>query len=389
MAYTTPKTWAADELLTASDLNQYVRDNMAAVYALVQGGRKNLLDNGAMQVHQRGTSASGLTSVASYATADRWLQSSSSLGTWTMSVENDAPTGSGFRKSLKMLCTTNDASPSAGDYASVIQRVEGQNVQSIKKGTSSAAQVTLTFWSKSNATGTYIVELGDSDNTRHCSKSYTVSASATWEQQSITFPADVAGEFTNDNGESLVVEFHLGAGSNRTSGTLATTWASTTQANRAVGQTNLGAATNNYWQVTGVQLEVGSAATGFEHKDYGTELAECQRYYYRMTPDSASYYRFGSGQCFNATTGEARVTHPVTMRGEPAAIDVSSTAAHYAVLGAGGGVVACSAAPTIGTASRYTAAVTFTVAAGLTGGYSTVFMANATASGYLGFTADL
>ncbi len=279
MAYTTPKTWAADELLTASDLNQYVRDNMAAVYALVQGGRKNLLDNGAMQVHQRGTSASGLTSVASYATADRWLQSSSSLGTWTMSVENDAPTGSGFRKSLKMLCTTNDASPSAGDYASVIQRVEGQNVQSIKKGTSSAAQVTLTFWSKSNATGTYIVELGDSDNTRHCSKSYTVSASATWEQQSITFPADVAGEFTNDNGESLVVEFHLGAGSNRTSGTLATTWASTTQANRAVGQTNLGAATNNYWQVTGCQLEIGSASTGFEHKDYGTELAECQRYY--------------------------------------------------------------------------------------------------------------
>jgi hypothetical protein len=244
---------------------------------------RNVVINGAMQVAQRGTSATGLDNTNSaYHTVDLFrLGNVGPLGTWTQSVENDAPTGSGFRKSLKMLCTTADASPAAGDIQIISHRFEGQNVQRFLKGTASAKQFALSFWVKANVTGTYICELQDNDNTRSVSASYTVSASATWEKKTIIFPADTTGAFDNDNALSLQVNFYLGAGSDRTSGTLATTWASTTTANRAVGQTNLGAATDNYWQITGVQLEAGSVATPFEFEDFGVTLAKCRRYYQR------------------------------------------------------------------------------------------------------------
>jgi hypothetical protein len=247
------------------------------VLAPIAGGR-NLIINGAMQVAQRGTSVASLTT-DSYPTADRWTSQIGTLGTWTNSVENDAPTGSGFRKSWKWLCTTADASPSANDYMVPQTRLEGQNLQAILKGTSSAKQLTLSFWVKSNVTGTYIAGLFDVDNTRIVSASYTVSASATWEKKTITFPADTTGAFDNDENRSLDIQFWLAAGTSFSSGTLQTTWAANTNSNRAAGQVNLAAATSNYWQVTGVQLEVGAVATPFEFEDIGVTLMKCERYY--------------------------------------------------------------------------------------------------------------
>lgn len=238
----------------------------------------NLLYNGAMQVAQRGTLATGLNGTGYY-TVDRWQQGASTGGTWTQTQEADAPTGSGFRNSLKMLCTTAQASLSAGSILYITQALEGQDCQAIRKGTSQAQQVTLSFWVKSNVTGTYIVSLIDDDNTREAGKSYTVNASGTWEFKTLTFPADTIGALANDNGRSLMAFFWLAAGSNYTSGTLQTSWGSITNANRAVGQVNLASAVNNYWQITGVQLNVGSVAAPFEFKSFGEELAECQRYY--------------------------------------------------------------------------------------------------------------
>ena len=249
--------------------------------ALNQFPNRNLVINGDMQIAQRNTSVASITS-GGYYTADRWYMDCGTLGTWTQSVENDAPTGSGFRKSLKMLCTTADASPSAADTLTVHQRIEGQNLQQIKKGTAAAEQLTVSFWVKSNVTGTYIVDFYDDDNTRQISKSYTISASGTWEYKTITIPADTTGVFDNDNALSLFVFFWLGAGTNFTSGTLnSSSWNSATNTNRAVGQVNLASATNNYWQVTGVQLEVGDTATPFEFKNVTQELQECYRYYYK------------------------------------------------------------------------------------------------------------
>ena len=217
------------------------------------------------------------------------------MGTWTQSVENDAPTGSGFRKSLKMLCTTADASPAAGDVINMRQLFEGQNLQQFLKGTASAKQWSLSFWVKANVTGTFIANLYDYNNNREVSASYSISASATWEKKTITFPADTTGALNNDNATALEIGFYLGAGSSFTSGTLNTVWSAANGANRAVGQTNLAAATNNYWQITGVQLEAGAVATPFEFEDAGVTLAKCQRYYARNSTATQVSPRYADG----------------------------------------------------------------------------------------------
>lgn len=290
-----------------------VLDSSGGMSGAFPSPNRNLLYNGAMQVHQRGTSSTNITA-GTYRTADRWREDINSLGTWTQTIENDAPPGSGFRKSFKMLCTTAASSPTAAGRAQVFQRLEGQDVQRIAKGTASAQQLTLSFWVKSNVTGTYIVYLFDNDNTRSVSASYSITASATWEKKTITFPADTTGVLDNDNNESLVVYFGLAFGSDRTSGTLQTTWGSLVSANLAVGQTNLAAATNNYWQITGVQLETGAVATPFEFKSYGQELIECQRYYQIYSSPQQRYFTSTSGTSGVSTSME---NLGITMRSIP------------------------------------------------------------------------
>jgi hypothetical protein len=271
---------------------------------------RNVIINGAMQVAQRGTSTTGITS-SGYYTADRWRFAVASIGTWTQTIENDAPTGSGFRKSWKTLCTTADSTPAADDQLRFEGRLEGQDLQRIRKGTSSAQQLTLSFWVKSNVTGTYVFNLFDTDNTRQVSAAYTISASGTWEKKTITFPADTTGAFDNDNGNSLTARWNLSAGSNRNSGTLRTTWTSTVTADEAVGQTNLAAATDNYWQITGVQLEAGAVATPFEFENIGTTLAKCQRYFTRSDLIVRAVPRFTDGIALST------VYFKVSMRSAP------------------------------------------------------------------------
>jgi hypothetical protein len=281
---------------------------------------RNVIHNGAMQIHQRGTSSASITA-NTYFTADRFALQLITAGTWTQSVENDAPTGTGFRKSLKMLCTTADASPDAGDILTLQQRIEGQNLQHFAKGTASAKPFTLSFWVKSNVTGTYIANLSDPDNTRTVSAPYTISASATWEKKIITFPADTTGAFDNDNQISLFVQFALVAGSNYTSGTLSTVWATTTNANRYVGQPNVASTVGNYWQVTGVQFEAGAVATPFEFEDHSTTLAKCQRYLFRTNASTTGLaYAAHALGAVQQTFVECLLPLPVTMRAIPTSL---------------------------------------------------------------------
>jgi hypothetical protein len=317
--------------------------------ALNQFAHRNLIINGDMQIAQRSSSVASITS-SGYNTADRYRVAIATQGTWTQSVENDAPTGSGFRKSLKMLCTTADASPAAGDEISIQQNIEGQNIQQIKKGTSAAEQLTISFWVKANVTGIYVVNIADVDNSREVSKSYTINASATWEYKTITFPADTTGAFDNDNALSLSLSFGLGAGSNYTSGTLQQTWAANTAANRFVGQVNVAAATNNYWQITGVQLEVGDTATPFEFLPVQQELLMCQRYTWIIR--DANNINNGFFDCLAGgtvdSTANARfaIQHPVQMRTAPSLVAPTTTASNYAVL-TSSGASACTAIPNI------------------------------------------
>jgi hypothetical protein len=296
-----------------------------------------------MQVAQRSSSVASITT-GGYLTADRWGLGLTSLGTWTQTVENDAPTGSGFRKSLKMLCTTADASPAAADLCYFYQRIEGQNLQHIKKGTAAAEQLTISFWVKANVTGTYIARIYDVDNARGVAASYTVSASATWERKTITFPADTTGAFDNDNASSLEFQFFLATGTDYASGTLQTTW-STLSNNIATGQVNVAAAINNYWQITGVQLEVGDTATPFEFKSFDVDSNECFRYYqeipsmgtrYFVTGYQESAYLFGQLQFLKRMRANATITAPAANTfdiwsvGAPTNINVQGTNTDYA-----------------------------------------------------------
>jgi hypothetical protein len=282
-------------LTDADQLIHYQADSVqgtAWVGIPMDSSNRNVVINGAMQVAQRGTSVTGITD-SNYRTADRWRFAVDGQGTWTNTIENDAPTGSGFRKSFKVLCTTADASPASGDNLILSQRLEGQNLQQFLKGTASAKGFAVTFWVKSNVTGTFIVELADIDNTRTISASYTVAASATWEKKTLLFAGDTTGAFDNDNARSLDFNFWLGGGSSFTSGTLNTSWAANTDNKRASGVSNLAAATNNYWQITGVQLEAGAVATPFEFEDYGVTFAKCERYFQKNT--TAIEVQNGSG----------------------------------------------------------------------------------------------
>ena len=271
--YPEPTDFVTDGAQAMENIAEKVDAQMFAGVA-----NRNLLYNGAMQVAQRNTNVPNVTATGYY-TADRWRHSLSSFGTWTDTIENDAPTGSGFRKSLKVLCTTADATPASGDFHIVEQLLEGQDLQAIRKGTSSAQQLTVSFWVKANISGTYIIELQDADNSRQCSKSYVINATNTWEYKTVTFPADTTGVFDNDSSGSLTAAFWLGAGSGYTSGTLNTSWATIVNANRAVGQTNVGATINNYWQITGVQMTIGATDSPFQFKSYQQELRECMRYF--------------------------------------------------------------------------------------------------------------
>ena len=296
-------------------------DTSGTVTGALPYPNRNLLYNGAMQVSQRGTSTTAITGTG-YNTADRWKLQIQSFGTWTQDIQNDAPTGSGFSRSFRVLCTTADAAPSGTDYACVIQHLEGQDLQRIAKGTASAQQLTLSFWVKSNVTGTYSVMLYDADNVRFTSFTYSINASATWERKTIIVPADTSGVFNNDNGDSLQVYFNLGSGSTYTGGAAQTTWSGGTAfgSQWMPSQVNVAAATNNYWQITGVQLETGPVATPFEFKSYGEDLAQCQRYYTRQTRTSANTSDvsgvFGNGASW-ASNYHVYIHFPVTMRAVP------------------------------------------------------------------------
>jgi hypothetical protein len=268
---------------------------------------RNLIINGAMQVAQRGTSFTSVSSTAYH--LDRFylfLQNTSSV--YTVTQDGDAPAG--FGASLRLDVTTEDGSTASNEEVKFYQKIEGQNLQSIKKGTSEAEQITLSFYVKTNKTGTYVVELYDRDSGRDVSASYTV-LDTNWNRYELTFPADTTGAFDNDNASSLEIQWWLVAGSAVQGGTLNTNWRSAADASSATGQVNFADNAVNEWQITGVQLEVGDTATPFEHRSYSDEIQRCMRYYetvYVWQQGHAS----ASGEYVAASTGTYKTTKRAT-----------------------------------------------------------------------------
>ena len=299
----------------ALTLHGTVADNTAV---LDRRSAKPLVINGDMQIAQRGTSLTGQT--GSGYQMDRFGFLMNNFGTWTMSQADDGPTGSGFTHALKWDCTTADTSLGASDRGLLHYRFEGQDVQGFKKGTSSAEKLTVSFWVKSAKTGTYIAEIADATNTRYVSKAYTISSADTWEKKVLSFPADTTGVLSNNNVLAFVVQWHLGAGSTWSSGTLSETW-HTTNANRAVGQVNLADSTDNDWYITGVQLEVGefdaNSIAPFQHESFGDSLLRCQRYLYDPLRGTGSFGTLAHIGLFSGTFGRGLLYAPVEMRTIP------------------------------------------------------------------------
>ena len=277
-----------------------------------------IIINGDMSAAQRSTSETGVTS-GTYKTIDRFRIIISGAGTWTLTQSDTVPTGQGFYKSFKYDCTTADASLAAGDVLGMSQKIEGYVQAPIKKGTANAEKTTLSFWVRSNKTGTYICELFDDQNTRQVSKSYTINSADTWEKKVIVFPADTVGANDFDNTQAMQVNWWLAAGSDYTSGTLSETWTASTNANRMVGQVNLADSTDNEWYCTGVQLEVGefdsTTIPSFPFESFESNLRKCQRYFAKQSGDNATILSSGTFYTTNGWLGHLKYT--TTMRTGP------------------------------------------------------------------------
>ena len=281
---------------------------------------RNIVIGGCMRVAQRGTSETGVTTGGYKQAPDRFQLGLTGAGTWTAAQSTDAPDG--FSNSYRLDCTTANASLGGGGLLVFQQAIEGQNLQHLKKGTSNAESVTVSFHVKSNKTGTYIAELFDADNGRQISQTYTISSANTWEKKTLTYAGDTSGALDNDNAVSLYLVCWLAAGSGYSSGTLSTSWTANTQANRAVGQVNLADSTDNDWSITGVQLEVGEQATPFEHRSFGEELNRCLRYFNRAQESGGGAYNWafpiaGASQVFR----RLNYVFPVPMRTTPSLLN--------------------------------------------------------------------
>ena len=288
---------------------------------------RNLIINGAMKVAQHATSQASITS-SGYYNVDRF-RTALNTGTVTTSQSTDVPTGEGFSKSFKVDVTTADTSLSGTNFLHVQQAIEGQNLQSLAYGTSSAKDITLSFFVKSNKTGIYCISLEKSDNTRYdFTVEYTINSANTWEKKTITISPDsniqaANGAIDDDNGKGFNLKFVLAAGGDRDNGSN-NTWNSNTPTHSTANQVNLLDSTSNEWYLTGVQLELGSVATPFEHRTFGEDLALCQRYLFKNINES------GESGCNYAkayTSNElfASVRFPVGMRATPTVIAYSNS----------------------------------------------------------------
>ena len=293
-------THNADEGIT---LNSKDISGVSSINTGQIGGNRNYIYNGDTSLCQRATSVASIGNGDSgYHVQDRWkiTEQGTTGGEVTMSRATEVPNG--FQYSMKIDCTTAEVL-AADESWWLEQRLEGQDLYAWKKGTADALPVTLGFWVNATKTGVNIVSFYDADNNRHISQSYTVNSTNTWEYKTITFAGDTTGVFGRDNNVSLQLIFWLVAGSNFMSGTLATSWASYTAANAAVGQINNLDSTSNNFHITGIMLELGETASAFQNETYGENLARCQRYYEVIKIQS--YARVGNSLNTNDTRGHA------------------------------------------------------------------------------------
>ena len=286
---------------------------LGSVYDSSALSNRNLIINGKMQVAQRGSVAA---IQSGYGACDRFRLASNSAARFDTSQSTEVPSGQGFANSLKLDCSTADTSLAAGDFYLINHKIEGQNLQQLLYGSSSAKQCTLSFWVKSPKTGIHNLEIESVDGGVFNIHQYTISSANTWQNVKITFDGYQTTAIANDNTSGIVVNWWLLAGTTFSGGSYNTNTWSSTNANRAVGQVNVADSTSNEFYLTGVQLEVGDTATPFEHRSFGDELIRCQRYFQKWLADTASDSVF-TGAMISDTSFIGEYYFSNTMRATP------------------------------------------------------------------------
>lgn len=347
----------------------------------------DLIMNGSMRVAQRGTSVAGIVT-AGYKTVDRWVMSyGTTSGTWTQSqTTTDFPPGAGAAAVLRMECTTA-RTVNAANQLQFFQRIEATNCSAVNKGTAQARPFVVDFWVETNRPGTYVLEIEDPGNNRKISKLYTINTADTWQRVTVTIDADTTGTIPLGTGFGLEIVFWLQAGTNFTGSPLNTSWTtSPAGTSRATGQTQLGSAIGDYWQITNVQAIPGALVKDFVQRPIGETVTQCQRYYQRLQ-DGITGTDLMIGR--NISTTQAHYVYPlaVPMRVAPTTLDQSGTANHYSIQHVVTNTL-CSAVPAILTSTTRTAGVVFTVASGLTAGQASAARFN-NALSRLAWSADL
>ena len=347
---------------------------------------RNRIINGDMRIDQRNAGASVTPTDGAYV-LDRWKQFASQASKYSVQRNAGSVTPpAGFTNYLGVT-SLSAYSVTSSDYFSINQIIEGFNAADLGFGTANAKTVTLSFWVRSSLTGTFGGSLRNQATNRSYPFTYTISSANTWEYKSVTIPGDTSGSWATDNSGSVNVFFSLGAGSNF-SGT-ADAWNSNNNIS-ATGATSVVGTNGATFYITGVQLEVGSVATPFERRPYGTELSLCQRYCvnYRSADSAAVYCRYGTGQSYTTTAMEIIMHYPVPMRATPT-LTTTGTASNYGVYESDT-VRAVSVAPTLNANSSFlTAAIGASVASGLGVGRASSLLSNNNNTSYLLFSAEL
>jgi hypothetical protein len=308
------------------DANQNAK-HTGSISSVNTFGFKNRIINGAMVIDQRNAGASATLTNTGYS-LDRWQTYLNPASKYTVQQNAGSVTPPvGFTNYLGVT-STSAYSVGAGDYQAIVQPIEGYNVSDLGFGTANAKTVTISFWVRSSLTGTFGGALANNGASRSYPYTYTISAANTWEQKSVTIAGDTAGTWNSTNGPGIVLLFGLGVGTTY-SGT-AGSWASANYMT-ATGATSVVGTNGATFYLTGVQLEVGTQATTFDYRSYGTELSFCYRYYYYLGGESP-YQNINTVAWYGSGDAVGQFNYPVTMRTSPT---ISKTGT-WSTLGGGG-----------------------------------------------------
>jgi hypothetical protein len=344
----------------------------------VFAGMRNRVINGAMVIDQRNNGSAFNNSTSGVYSADRWKTYGAQSAKFSIQQDSSANTVAGFTSSLKVT-SLSSYSLVTSDQFDVYQLIEGYNIADLAWGTASAKAITLSFWTRSSLTGTFGGSVRNTAANRSYPFTYTISSADTWEYKTITIPGDTTGTWEKTTSTGIILEFSMGTHSGLSGP--AGAWASANYVS-ATGATSVVGTNGATWYVTGVQLEAGSTPTPFEYRQYGTELALCQRYYQKLTLDSGL-----AGFSDTSTRGLFTYYFPVQLRSAPTLI-TTGTASDYGMRTSGIAFYNCSSVPTLVGATINATRIDADVASGLTTGYGLMLGASS-GEKFLGFNSEL